>query len=133
MPDLIRQNSDHPIRVLIVDDQARVRSGLRLFLLAFDDLIQVGEAESGEEALKLCAQTQPDVVLMDLLLPGLDAASTTGAIRRLYPHTKVIAMTSFWTEDLVQEALDAGATSHVLKNVSAEDLVNAIRAAIAGT
>ena len=120
------------IRVLIVDDQPAVRSGLRFFLLAFEDLEPVGEASNGQEALELCARTRPDVVLMDPLVPGMDAAGTIRAIRQRFPHTRVIALTSFQAERLVQEALEAGASGYVLKNVSAEDLADAIRAAHAG-
>jgi NarL family two-component system response regulator LiaR len=116
-----------PIRILIVDDHAAVRSGLRLALLAFDDLELVGEATSGEEALKLCARTRPDVVLMDRVR-GTDAASVTRAIRRRFPDVQVIALTSFWGEKRVPETLEAGAAGHLLKNVSAEELADSIRA-----
>jgi NarL family two-component system response regulator LiaR len=115
-----------PIRILIVDDHAAVRSGLRLALLAFDDLELVGEATSGEEALKLCARTRPDVVLMDRVR-GTDAASMTRAIRRRFPDVQVIALTSFWGEKGVPETLEAGAAGHLLKNVSAEELADSIR------
>ncbi len=125
-------NSRETIRVLIVDDQAMVRSGLRYFLLAFDDLELAGEAASGEEALELCAQVEPDVVLMDLLVPGMDAVSAIRAIRQRRPQTQVIAMTSFWTEERVQGALEAGAVGYLVKNVSAEELSETIRAAHAG-
>jgi NarL family two-component system response regulator LiaR len=121
-----------PIRVLIVDDQAVVRSGLVAFLLAFDDLELVGEAGSGEEAVRLCSQVQPDVVLMDLVMPGMDGADSTRAIRELCPQIQVIALTSFKETELVQGALEAGAIGYLLKNVSADELAEAIRAAHAG-
>jgi NarL family two-component system response regulator LiaR len=120
------------IRVLIVDDHAMLRSGLRLFLLAFDDMEMAGEASNGEEALHLCEQLQPDVVLMDLIMPVMDGIRTTQVIHQRYPSIKIIALTSFIEGDLVQEALEAGATGYVLKNISAGELANTIRAAYAG-
>ena len=120
------------IRVIIVDDHAVVRGGLRLFLLAFEDLELVGEAGNGEEALRLCEQAQPDVVLMDLVMPGMNGVRATQLIREDYPQIQVIALTSFDEEDLVQRALEAGAISYLLKNVSASELAAAIRAAHAG-
>src|SRR6476620_863466 len=83
------------IRVLIVDDHAVVRSGLAAFLQVFDDLELVGEAANGQQALRLCEQVQPDVVLMDQVMPGMDGATATRAIRQQYPHIQVIALTSF--------------------------------------
>ncbi len=125
-------NEPTPIRVMIVDDHAVVRSGLAAFLLAFDDLELAAEASSGEEAVRFCAQTNPDVVLMDLVMPGMDGAATTRAIRGTFPHVQVIALTSFREEELVQGALQAGAVGYLLKNISAEELANAIRAAKIG-
>ena len=120
------------IRVMFVDDHAVVRSGLAAFLLAFDDLELVGEADSGEKALLLCEHVRPDVVLMDLVMPGMDGVATTRAIRERYPEVQVIALTSFREEDLVQRALQAGAIGYLLKNVSADELADAIRKAHAG-
>ncbi|HUV90878.1 MAG TPA: response regulator transcription factor [Anaerolineae bacterium] len=120
------------IRVLLVDDHAVVRSGLGAFLLAFDDLELVGEASSGEEAVRLCDQVRPDVVLMDLVMPGMDGAAATRAIRQRCPHIQVIALTSFKEKELVQGALKAGAIGYLIKNVSADELSDAIRAAYAG-
>jgi NarL family two-component system response regulator LiaR len=117
---------------MIVDDHAVVRSGLAAFLLAFDDLELVGEAGGGEEAVQLCPQVQPDVVLMDLVMPKMDGATATRAIRERCPEVQVIALTSFKEEELVQGVLQAGAISYLLKNVSADELVSAIRAAHAG-
>ncbi len=122
----------NPIRVVLVDDHAVVRSGLAAFLLAFDGLELVGEAGSGEEAVRLCEQVQPDVVLMDLVMPGMDGAAATRAIRERCPQVQVIALTSFKEDELVQGALQAGAISYLLKNVSADELADAIRAAHAG-
>ena len=120
------------IRVLIVDDHAVVRGGLRLFLIAFEDLDLVGEAGNGKQALDLCAKLEPDVVLMDLLMPVMDGVQATRVIRNRYPQIQVIALTSFEEEDLVQAALEAGAISYLLKNVSVGDLADAIRAAHVG-
>jgi two-component system, NarL family, response regulator LiaR len=121
-----------PIRVMIVDDHAVVRSGLAAFLTVFEDLELVGQAGSGEEAVRLCRQLKPDVVLMDLVMPVMDGAAATKAIRAECPHIQVVALTSFREEDLVQGALQAGAISYLLKNVTADELANAIRAAHAG-
>jgi NarL family two-component system response regulator LiaR len=122
----------NPIRVMLVDDHAVVRSGLGAFLLAFDDLELVGEAGGGEEAVRLCEQVQPDVVLMDLVMPGMDGAAATRAIRERCPQIQVIALTSFKEKELVQGVLEAGAIGYLLKNVAADELADAIRAAHAG-
>ena len=125
-------NENKPIRVMLVDDHAVVRSGLSAFLLAFDDLELVGEASSGAEAVAKCSQLRPDVVLMDLVMPGMDGATATRAIRQACPHIRVIALTSFKEDDLVQGALAAGAIGYLLKNVTADELATAIRSAYAG-
>jgi len=125
-------SNPNPIRVLLADDHAVVRSGLTAFLLAFDDLELAGEAGSGEEAVRLCKQERPDVVLMDLVMPGMDGAAATHAIRQECPQIQVIALTSFKEEELVQGALEAGAIGYLLKNVSADELARAIREAHAG-
>ena len=122
----------NPIRVLLVDDHAVVRSGLSAFLLAFDDLELVGEAGSGEEAVRLCERLQPDVVLMDLVMPGMDGVTATRLIRERCPQIQVIALTSFKEKELVQGALEAGAIGYLLKNVTADELADAIRKAHAG-
>jgi two-component system, NarL family, response regulator LiaR len=122
----------HPIRVLLVDDHAVVRSGLAAFLMVYDDMKLVGEAGGGEEAVRKCAQLQPDVVLMDLMMPGMDGAAATRAIRERCPQVQVIALTSFREEELVQAALQAGAIGYLLKNVTAEELAQAIRRAAIG-
>jgi len=120
------------IRVVVVDDHEMVRSGLATFLRVTDDLELVGEAESGEEAVVVCVRVQPDVVLMDMVMPGMDGVSTTRAVRERCPSARVIALTSFPEENLVQQALEAGATGYLLKNVGAAELATAIRAAHAG-
>lgn len=120
------------IRVMAVDDHEVVRNGLRFSLLAFDDLELVGEAASGEEALRICAEVQPDVVLMDLRMPGMDGTEATQALLRDHPEVKVIALTSFQEGVRVQQALQAGAIGYLLKDVGADELAQAIREAHAG-
>ncbi|MGW8319710.1 MAG: response regulator [Candidatus Promineifilaceae bacterium] len=120
------------IRVMIVDDHAVVRSGLAAFLMAFDDLALVAEASNGADALQMLEEKRPDVVLMDLVMPDMNGAETTQAMRRQCPRAQIIALTSFRDEGLVQGALQAGATDCLLKNVSAEDLAKAIREAYSG-
>jgi NarL family two-component system response regulator LiaR len=120
------------IRVVVVDDHAVVRSGIEYSLLSLDDIDLVGSAGSGAEALSLCEQVRPDVVLMDMMMPGMDGVAATRAIRERYPHTKVIALTSFQEGSLVQDALQSGAISYLLKDVGLEELADAIRAAQAG-
>jgi NarL family two-component system response regulator LiaR len=124
--------SSELIRVMIVDDHAMVRKGLATFLKVFDDLELAGEAESGEAAIKLCGEIMPDVVLMDMVMPDMDGAVTTRIIRQKYPQVQVIALTSFKEGELIKKALEAGAIAYLLKDVSADDLVWAIRAAHAG-
>jgi NarL family two-component system response regulator LiaR len=125
-------NESRPIRVMIVDDHTVVRGGLRFFLLAFDDIELVAEASSGEEALRLCPEAQPDVVLMDMVMPGMDGAQATRILRERHPQVQVIALTSFESGELVQQALQAGAIGYLLKDVPIDELAQAIRAAHAG-
>lgn len=120
------------IRVMIVDDHLMVRRGLATFLGAAPDLELVGEAANGAEAVRLCAQIRPDVVLMDLKLPELDGVKATRAIREANPDVRVIAVTSSYEDELVSEALRAGAIGYLVKDVGVRGLGDAIRAAIAG-
>ena len=120
------------IRVLVVDDHAMVRKGLSAFLLVMNDLELVGEAKDGADALRLCEQLSPNVVLMDLVMPVMDGVTTIRAIRERWPEVKIIALTSFPREELVRQALQAGAIGYLLKDVTAEELEGAIRAAYAG-
>ncbi len=124
--------SSQPIRVMIVDDHAMVRRGLATFLMVFDDMQLAGEADSGEAAIQLCAEVLPDVILMDMLLPVMDGAAATRVIRQQFPQVQVIALSSFKEGELVKKALEAGAIGYLLKNVSADELARAIRAADAG-
>lgn len=122
----------NPIRIMVVDDHGMVRRGLIAYLEEEPDLELVGEAADGEEAVQLCEQLRPDVILMDLVMPELSGADATRSIRKRWPQVQVIALTSFQDKELVQEALQAGAISYLLKNVSGNDLVEAIRGAYAG-
>jgi NarL family two-component system response regulator LiaR len=117
---------------MLVDDYLMVRQGLATFLTVFDDLQLVGEVESGKAAIELCAQVLPDVILMDMVMPEMDGASATRAIRQQFPHVQVIALTSFKEGELIKNALEAGAIGYLLKDVSADELARAIRAAHAG-
>ncbi len=125
-------NDQFPIRVLVVDDHIMVRRGLAVFLIRYDDLVLVGEASNGEEAIEKCAELQPDVVLMDLMMPVMDGITAIQLIRERYPNIQAIALTSFSEEKLVENALQAGAIGYLFKNVSVNDLASAIRAAHVG-
>ena len=120
------------IRVMIVDDHAVVRSGLGAFLSVTPDFELVGEAEGGDEAVVRCGLLKPDVVLMDLMMPGTNGVAATRLIGEKYEAVKVIALTSFHEDTLVQDALQAGAIGYLMKNVSAHELASAIRSAVAG-
>ena len=125
--------TDEPrIKVMLVDDHAVVRSGLAAFLSVLPDLELIGEAENGDEAVRRCGLLNPDVILMDLMMPGTDGVTATRLIHEKYPAVHVIALTSFPEDDLVQKALQAGATGYLMKNVSARELADAIRAAHKG-
>jgi NarL family two-component system response regulator LiaR len=120
------------IRVLLVDDHEMVRSGLAVFLEGFDDLELIGEANNGAEAIRLCQELKPNVVLMDLLMPEMDGIEATRSIRELGAGAQVIALTSYKDEELVEAALDAGAIGFLYKNASVDELANAIRLANMG-
>jgi NarL family two-component system response regulator LiaR len=119
-----------PIRVLVAEDHTPLRRGLATLLLAESDLQLVGEAQTGAEAIELCATARPDLVLLDLLMPDLDGVAATRAIRQRYPHIQVIVLTSCDEYDLIRRALAAGAEGYLLKNSSADDLVATIRLAL---
>ncbi len=120
------------IRILLVDDHAVVRSGLSKFLMINKDMELVAEASDGQEAIQLASLHQPDVILMDLMMPGMDGISATRSIHQKYPQIKIIALTSFADQNMVQGALQAGAVSYLQKNVTAVELASAIRSAYAG-
>lgn len=122
----------NPVRVMLVDDHEMVRSGLKVFLEVYDDLELVGEASDGEEAVLLCGEVRPDVVLMDLVMPRMDGVAATRAIRAAHPNIRIIALTSFTDRKLVQSALEAGAIGYLLKNASIDELARAIRDAHVG-
>jgi len=125
-------SEQRPIRVMIVDDHELVRSGLKSFLRVYDDLELVGEASNGELAISLCPQIKPDVVLMDMVMPGMDGAEATRQLLQRNAHLQIIALTVFQEGDLVERALKAGAVSYLLKKVTAPQLAEAIRFAYQG-
>jgi two-component system, NarL family, response regulator LiaR len=120
------------IKILLVDDHTVVRSGLSKFLMVNKDFKLVGEASDGAEAVQMVSLHKPDVVLMDLMMPGVDGITATHEIHQKYPKVKVIALTSFAEQNMVQGALQAGAISYLQKNVSAKELGIAIRSAYEG-
>lgn len=120
------------IRVMIVDDHDIVRRGLSTFLNGYDDLLLVGEAANGQDALRVCGEVKPQVILMDMMLPDMDGVTLTRSIRSLYPDTRVVMLTSSKDGDLVQAALQAGAIGYMLKNISVKEMAETIRAAYAG-
>jgi two-component system, NarL family, response regulator LiaR len=120
------------IRVLIVDDHKVVRKGLVSFLRTYKSLELIGEAKNGSEAVQLCRERQPDVVLMDLVMPVMDGVEATRMIRSAHPQIQVIVLTSFPEENMVEQALQAGAISYLLKDAEAETLAVAIQAAYQG-
>jgi NarL family two-component system response regulator LiaR len=128
---MLRTMADE-IRVMVVDDHDMVRRGLAAYFKTHPDLILVGEASDGLEALEVCQSQQPDVVLMDLIMPGMGGIEATRRIREKYPDTQVIALTSYQDKDLVQKAIRVGAISYLLKNVTGDDLADAVRSANAG-
>jgi NarL family two-component system response regulator LiaR len=116
-----------PVSVLIVDDHEVVRRGIRAFLDTVSDIKVVGEAGSGEQAVTLSKEFSPDVVLMDLILPGMDGLEATRRIKELSPHTQVVVLTSYDQDEYIFPALQAGATSYTLKDMKMENLADAIR------
>ena len=125
-------NDKKQIRVIIVDDHDMVRRGLATYLSIQEDIRLVSEAASGEEALKICEEFRPDVVLMDLVMPKMGGAEATRRIKLKCPEIQVIALTSFQDRDLVQEMLRAGAIGYLLKNITGDELSEAIRSAYRG-
>jgi CheY-like chemotaxis protein len=115
------------IRDLIADDHSILRLGLATFLENYDDMVMVGEAANGQEAVDLCQQLQPDIVLMDLLMPVMDGVTATTIISHTFPQTRIIVLTSTISDEIHQEALSAGAHGYLQKNISVDTLANTIR------
>jgi NarL family two-component system response regulator LiaR len=130
--DAVSEAGETRIRVVIVDDHVLVRSGIEVVLGMFDDIELVGQAGDGEEAVRLCDELRPDVVLMDLVMPGTSGVEATRRIVASWPETRVVALTSFTDEDMIGETLRAGAIGYLMKNVSADQLAAAVRSAHAG-
>jgi two-component system, NarL family, response regulator LiaR len=126
----VSKNGD--IRVLIVDDHQMVREGLKVLLSTCDDIAVVGEAADGAEAVELCPSVRPDVILMDVVMPVMNGPEATAEITEAFPQVRVIALTSFVDQDCVQQALDAGAISYLLKDARPDALTRAIRDAVDG-
>ena len=120
------------VRVLIVDDHPVVRDGLRGMLEGDDELSVVGEAVDGDEAVRLVAQLEPDVVLMDLRMPRTDGVEATGRIVAVHPHVRVLVLTTYDTETDVLRAVEAGASGYLLKDAPVHELRRAVRATAAG-
>jgi NarL family two-component system response regulator LiaR len=120
------------ISVLLVDDHAMVRQGVKAFLVTQPDLSVVGEAGAGEEAVKLAAQLIPDVILMDLIMPGMDGVEATRRVKQVSPRSQIVVLTSYHEDEHIFPALKAGALSYILKDIGAEELAGAVRKAAAG-
>ncbi len=120
------------ISVLLVDDHAMVRQGVKAFLVTQPDLSVIGEAGSGEEAIQLAAQFIPDVILMDLIMPGMDGVEATRRVKQVSPRSQIVVLTSYHEDEHIFPALKAGALSYILKDVSADELASAVRKAAVG-
>jgi len=121
--------TSNTIRVMIVDDHPQVRRGLAVFLELWDDFLLVGEADNGEKAVALIEELQPNVILMDLVMPVMDGVTATRIIRHKFPNVQIVILTSTIDLEIIQEALDAGAKSYMLKNVTIDTMAQAIRSA----
>ena len=120
-----------PIRVMIVDDHPVVRDGLRAMLYSAEDLEFAGEAQNGLEAVRICREITPDVILMDLVMPDMNGTEATRAILDEFPNIKIVILTSFPEDDLVMQAMDAGAKGYILKNVPNQTVADAVRSVYA--
>ena len=120
------------IRVMIVDDHTIVREGLTTLFEVQPELTLVGEAADGGKAIELCDQLAPDVILMDLMMPEVDGVTAIKSIMKTHPEMRILALTSFMENEMLQAALEAGAVGYLLKNISATELVEAIQAAYIG-
>lgn len=120
------------IRILLADDHSITRNGLKTILSLYDDMVLVGETSNGNDAIKICKKTNPDIILMDLDMPIMDGVSATGIIKKECPGVKVIALTSFTDKKLVRNAIKAGASSYIVKNISPDELINTVRSTFLG-
>jgi NarL family two-component system response regulator LiaR len=120
------------ISVLLVDDHSMVRQGVKAFLVTQPDISVIGEASSGEEAVRLAGQHVPDVILMDLIMPNMDGVEATRRVKQVSPRSQIIVLTSYHEDEHIFPALKAGALSYILKDISAEELASAVRKAAAG-
>ena len=125
-------NSKQNIRVMIVDDHDMVRNGLSVLIEIYDDFELIGVAASGQEAVELYSQLLPDVIVMDLIMPEMDGVEAMRRIKSISSQAQIIVLSSFQEKELVSAALQAGAISYLLKNVSIDELAEAIRAAYVG-
>ncbi len=125
-------SEQNPIKLIIVDDHPVVRNGIMNMLLIFDDIELVGEAGGGLELLSQLQEVVPDVILMDMVMPGMDGLKTTRAVRAQYPDVKIVILTTFPQGDVVRDALEAGAVGFLTKNAEIDTLADAVRAAHAG-
>lgn len=121
---------DRTIRIMIVDDHPYVRRALRVFLEEWDEVELAGEATDGKEALALAGQVHPDVILMDLVMPVMDGVTATRLIKEKFPAIQVVILTSAIDYELIEKALEAGATSYMIKNVTLDTIIATIRAAV---
>jgi two-component system, NarL family, response regulator LiaR len=121
--------SSNIIRVMIVDDHPQVRRGLAVFLELWDDLLFVGEAKNGEKAVAMIEQLQPHVILMDLVMPVMDGVTATRIIRKKFPDVQIVILTSTVDLEIIQQAIDAGAKTYMLKNVTIDTMAKTIRSA----
>ena len=123
----IRINQSSSIRIIVVDDHQVLREGIHYVCLTAEDIDLVGEAANGRDALKLCDELQPDVALVDLMMPDMDGIATIKVIRQQYPEIKILVLTSFNSESLINQALKEGAHGYILKSASTKDIINSIR------
>ena len=120
------------IKVMVVDDHTMVRRGIATFMKIIDDMELIGEASNGEDAIRLCGELMPDVILLDIVLPDQDGVTVTRVIRKRYPTIQIIGLSSFQDEMLILNMMEAGAVGYLLKDVSADELSQAIRGAKTG-
>lgn len=121
-----------PIRVALVDDQRRFYEMVATLLSSTPDILLIAYGNNGEEALKLCEELQPDVLLMDVVMPGMDGIQATQIIRERFPQIKVLVLSSYHADEMVQGMLQSGATGYILKTSLAQDLVQTIKATFRG-